>query len=112
MALSDDFDVAALNIANREILELEEAAIVRARLHLEMEGGPFETFHNEGGFSVQVNRNSLLDDASENVTFYHRDAQGDGPTNTVTVSSAIIFGELTEDERDFAEYKRLKAKFE
>ena len=112
MALSDDFDVRALELANREILELEAAAIARARLHIELEGGPFESFHNENGFSVQVNRNSLLADNSKEVVFYQRDAQGDGQTQTVTVPVEIIFGELTEDERDYAEYKRLKAKFD
>jgi hypothetical protein len=112
MALNEDFDIVALRDANREIHKLEEAAIDRARLFLETQGVPTHTFKNEDGFSVRVNRDSLLEASYVDVVFYHTDVQGRGATKTVTVPRSVILGQETDEEREFAEYKRLQAKFE
>lgn len=112
MALTDDFDVNKLLQAHLEILRLETAAIDRARLHLEATGKPFATFKNENGFVVKVNRDSLLDANFVDVTFYHTDVQSRGETKVVTIPRSIILGEPTFEEQEFAEYSRLKAKFE
>jgi hypothetical protein len=112
MALIDDFDVNKLLQAHLEILQLEAAAIDRACLHLEATGKPYENFKNENGFSVKVDRDSLLDTNFVDVRFYQTDVQGRGETKAVTVPRSVIFGELTVEEKEFEEYKRLKAKFE
>lgn len=111
MALKHDFDITALRDANREIHKLEEAAIERARLHLEHSGKSVETFMNGNGFSVRVSRDSLLEDHFVDVTFYQRDEQGGGSTQTFNIPRSVILGDLTQDELDFAEYKRLQARF-
>ena len=112
MALTDDFDLPALRDANREISKLEVAAIDRARLYLEHTGKYVETFVNGNGYSVRVNRDSLLENSYVDVAFYQRDEQGGGTTNVIQIPRSIILGELTEKEKDFAEYKRLQAIFE
>jgi hypothetical protein len=112
MALTDDYNVPALHTAYLEIKALAEAAIARARLHLELEDKPFENFKNSNGFSVQVQLDSLLDGNATNVTFYQRDEQGHGDTHTIQVPRAIILETMTVEEQEFMEYKRLKAKYE
>lgn len=112
MALQDDFDVVALRDANREIEKLEEAAINRARLYLEHTGEYVETFVNGNGYSVRVNRNSLLENTYVDVAFYQRDEQGGGDTKVIQIPRSVILGDLTKEEQEFAEYKRLQAKFE
>ena len=113
MTLNDDFDVPALHQSYLQVKDLEKAAINRARDYLEAAGKPCANFHNTNGFTVRAHLESLLDSNFVDVTFYQRDAQGNGPTNTITVPrSIIIFSEPTAEEKDFAEYKRLKAIFE
>lgn len=112
MALIDDFDIVALGNANRQMHKLEAAAIDRARLYLEQQGKSVETFVNTNGYSVRVYRDSLLDNSFVDAVFYQRDEQGGGSTNTITIPRSIILGGLTQDEIEFAEYKRLQAKFE
>ena len=111
MSLKDDFNIVALRDANREIHKLEEAAIDRARLYLEQSGKSVETFTNSNGFSVRVARDTLLEESFVDVAFYQRDEQGGGSTQTITIPRSIILGDLTQDELDFAEYKRLQQKF-
>jgi hypothetical protein len=111
MHLKAEFNIPSLRDANREIHKLEEAAIERARLYLEQTGKSVETFTNSNGFSVRVSRDTLLEESFVDVAFYQRDDQGGGQTHTVTIPRSIILGELTEDEREFAEYKRLQEKF-
>lgn len=111
MALTDDFNIPVLRDANREIHKLEQAAIERARLHLEHTGKPVETFQNGNGYSVRVARDTLLEDSFVDVVFYQRDEQGGGSTQTITIPRSVILGGLTQDELDFAEYKRLQARF-
>lgn len=112
MALTDDFDIPALRDANREIHKLEEAAIERARLHLAQSGKWIETFVNGNGYSVRVARDTLLEDHFVDVTFYQRDEQGGGSTQTINIPRSIILGDLTQEEKDYAEYLRLKERFE
>lgn len=111
MALSNDFNLPALRDANREIHKLEAAAIDRARLWLEQAGKHVETFVNGNGYSVRVNRDTLLEDSFVDVVFYQRDEQSGGSTQTITIPRSVILGDLTQDELDFAEYKRLQARF-
>jgi hypothetical protein len=111
MTLATDFNITALRDANREIHRLEEAAIERARLHLEHTGKSVQTFVNANGYSVRVQRDSLLEESFVDVIFYQRDDQGGGSTQTITIPRSVIFGDLTKDELEFAEYKRLQVKF-
>jgi hypothetical protein len=112
MALNTDFNLLALRDANREIHKLEEAAIERARLYLAHTGKNVETFINTNGYSVRVNRDTLLEDSFVDVAFYQRDEQGGGSTQTIQIPRSVILGDLTKEEQEFAEYKRLQAKFE
>lgn len=111
MALSNDFNLSALRDANREIHKLEQAAIERARLFLEYTGKSVETFVNANGYSVRVARETLLENSFIDVAFYQRDEQGGGSTQTITIPRSVILGELSQNELDFAEYKRLQAQF-
>ena len=112
MSLKDDFNLVALRDANREIHKLEEAAIERARLYLEQSGKDVHGFTNSNGYSVRVARDTLLEESFVDVAFYQRDEQGNGNTQTITIPRSILLGDLTQDELDFAEYKRLQEKFE
>lgn len=112
MTLTEDFNIPNLRDANREIQDLEAAAIERARLHLEATKSPLRNFKNENGFSVRVLRDSLLEDSYIDVVFYHTDVQGRGETKSISIPRSIILGGPTQKEKDFAEYERLKAQFE
>lgn len=112
--ITDPTEVANLREAYFKVKALEKAAIERGRLWLEMNNKPFANFQNGNGYSVRTDLDSLLDESAESVFFYHTDVQGRGDTNTITIPRDFIFSANTPtaEEQEYAEYLRLKDKFE
>lgn len=112
--ITDPVEVAKLRDSYYKVKALEAAAIERARLWLEMHGRPFQNFKNENGFSVKSDLGTLLDENCVDVVFYQQDVQGRGEVNYINVPRSFIFSanEPTQEEADYAEYLRLKEKFE
>jgi hypothetical protein len=113
MSIRANFDLDALRIAQAELMRLETALIERARMILlATKGDRFENFVNDRGYSVRVGTYSVLDEASTEVRFTWTDEQGRGNPQTVTVDKEALLGDPTEEEKEFEEYTRLKAKYE
>lgn len=113
MSIRSNFDLDALRLAQAELMRLEAALIDRARtILLATKGNRFEDFVNDRGYSVRVGTYSVLDDASTEVRFTWTDEQGKGSPQTITVDKGALLGDPTEEEKEFEEYLRLKAKYE
>lgn len=122
LASPSDFDIPALYQAYDEIRKLEELAIERTRLHFERHGGTvyfthrgrtsFADFRNGNGYSVRINLRALLDENTEELAFVWTDEHhGRTTPETVLVPRNVVFGDMSEEEEEFREYKRLEAKF-
>lgn len=107
-----DFNVSELRAAEDTIQQLEQVVIERARLYLKMNGQYIEDFKNGSGFSVRVQRTTLLDEGAPEVVFLKQDIQGRGMVQQVRVPREFIFAEDT-DEREarWLEYQKLKKEF-
>lgn len=111
MTSISDFNVKELAEAEGRLQEFEQAAIERARVFLAMNNKPVDSFFNDRGFSVRVNRHDLLWEG-ESVTFYHTDVQGRGTPQPVYVPREFIFAPPSEKEVRWQEYQNLKSEFE
>lgn len=112
--ITDPVEIANLRDSYYKVKALEAAVIERARLWLEMNGKPFQSFKNADGFSVHANLETMLDDNCVDVAFTQQDVQGRGEVHYINVPRSFIFSadEPTQREKDYAEYLRLKAQFE
>ena len=110
--ITDPVEVANLREAYYKVKALEDAAVERGRLWLEMQGKPVSAFKNANGFSVKADLDTLLDDSCVDVAFYNQDVQGQGSVKTIYIPRSFIFSESpAQEEKDYAEYLRLKEKF-
>lgn len=112
MADISDYNVEELAEAEQKMQELEELAIERGRAYLKLHAKKNIPFINGNGFSVKVVRSTLLSENEEEVVFYSTDVQGRGNSIPVRIPRSFIFGEVTEKERRWEEYQKLKEEFE
>ena len=114
--ITDAVEVQNLRDAYRKIRGLEAAAVERGQMYLSLMGKDAhynpEYFTNEHGYRVKADLDSLLDEQVDFVIFFARDEQGGGNWKTVTIPRAFIFGDLSDEDKERAEYLRLKAKYE
>lgn len=112
MAIQDEHVIGELREAFAEIQTVQEKAIARAREYLmATKKGHYETFMNGNGYQVRVDTNTLLDVESSVVSFFWTDVQGKGLPQRVDVPRDAILGEPTEEEKEYAQYLKLREKF-
>jgi hypothetical protein len=111
--ITDPVEIANLRDSYYKVKALEAAAIKRGALWLELHGHTAAAFKNDNGFSVKANLDTLLDETCVDVVFYNQDVQSRGTVKTVYIPRSFIFEAApTQEEQDYAEYLRLKEKFE
>lgn len=110
----DALDVGMIDeaaAAREKLSQIEEKAVARARLVLEMLGKDVSRFDNANGFSVHLKWFSFIDPkADTDFVFTVRDDQGDGSERVYQVPREPMT-EDTEELLEFIEFKRLQAKF-
>ena len=112
--ITDPVEIANLRDSYYKVKALEAAVIERARLWLEMNGSPSRVSRMQIGFSVKSDLDTMLDDNCVDVVFYPAGCAGPWRSPLHHVPRSFIFSadEPTQKETDYAEYLRLKAKFE
>lgn len=104
-------EVRRLAKAQEEINALRRFVIERIALYTSIHTGTPVELVSRDGYRIDVVMNEVFDEDRKTLRALQVDVQGGGNTKTFAAPRDFIFGDETQDERDWNKYLELKEKF-